>query len=95
MLRMMMALYAHNDRILPAVRELGIGVTGRLPNDWDLRIQVHDELTTQGPWEARFDTAHVLKAIMTQPWPELDGFAFKVEIAASNVSWGDVKEIKI
>lgn len=94
-LRMMIGLYAHDERITQAAYNLGLSVTGRLPKLWDLRIQVHDELTTQGPWDTHEEAAHVLKSIMTQKWQELDGFAFKVEVMGSKSSWGDCKEIKI
>ena len=93
-IRMMIGLHAHQERLKEAVYNLGLAVTGRLPEGWELRIQVHDELTTQGPWETRHEAADVLRLIMTQPWKELGGFAFRVDLAESQISWGDMKEIK-
>lgn len=92
-LRMMIALYAH--KFPQEVVALGLQTTGRLPDPWALRIQVHDSLVAQGPDENHLDAARIMSAVMTQPWPQLDNFKFKVETEYSAISWGDVKKIDI
>lgn len=86
-LRMMIALYP--DRFAKEIQELNLQMVGTLPPDWSLRIQVHDELTCQGPAETHVEAARVLQAVMTQPWPELNGFRFDVDMKFSTKSWGD------
>jgi DNA polymerase I-like protein with 3'-5' exonuclease and polymerase domains/uracil-DNA glycosylase len=92
-LRMMIALYP--ERFANEIAELGLKATYALPAPWRLAIQVHDELVAMGPHEGRFDVARGLRAIMTQPWDELDGFALGVEIKYSTDSWGACKLLRL
>jgi DNA polymerase I-like protein with 3'-5' exonuclease and polymerase domains/uracil-DNA glycosylase len=92
-LRMMIGLYPH--RFHDELRTLGIETVGTYPKDWSLRIQVHDELTSQGPIDTWQDAARVVTAVMTQPWRDLGGFKFDVELTQSPISWGDAKVVNI
>jgi DNA polymerase I-like protein with 3'-5' exonuclease and polymerase domains/uracil-DNA glycosylase len=90
-LRMMIALYP--ARFPREVEELRLAVVGTYPKDWRLCIQVHDELTSQGPHETHIEAARVVEAVMTQPWRELEGFRFKVDTSYSIESWGECKAL--
>lgn len=92
MLRCMIAL--HPQRFPNEISALGLQVVGELPSDWQLRWQVHDSIVCHGPHALRFDAADVVRAVLEQPWRELQGFKLSCEIAYSNVSWGDVKELQ-
>ena len=72
---------------------LGLSVTGSIVSDWLMSIQVHDSLVLQGPHEFQLDQARRSKAIMEQPWKELDGFALGVEVKTGlpGGSWGSLK----
>ena len=76
-----------------AANELGIRVTYEIPEPWALRIQVHDELVAIGPDENHREVASGFRAVMTQPWAELDGFSLGAEVKYSTESWGAGKEI--
>ena len=60
-----------------------------------MALQVHDDLMFIGPDETHMDMALRTKTIMTMPWKELDGFAFRVESKYSTISWGDAKVIEV
>jgi uracil-DNA glycosylase family 4 len=89
-LRMMIAFYP--ERFPKQLDELGLQVVGSLPAQWRMFVQVHDELAFTGPHETRYQMARLARAIMTQPWRELQNFTLGVEINYSTVSWGDVEE---
>jgi len=90
---MMIALYP--DRFMNEIRALGIERFGQLPTPWQLRLQVHDELTCQGPEEIYLEAARVLHNVMTQPWRELEGFSFNIEMIHGTTSWGEAKKFTI
>jgi len=94
-LRMMIAMY--QGEFWDEITALGISVAGVMPEKWDLRIQVHDELVAQGPAVNWQETAAFMKEVMTQPWRELGGFALGVDVGWSGTggSWGDCKEVRI
>lgn len=91
--RMMIALYPDDPVCGEAIAALRIDIVGKMPEPWDLRIQVHDALVSQGPDETHAEAARITEAVMTQPWRELDGFAFKVDTEYSTKSWGDIKKL--
>lgn len=66
-----------------------------LCDDWVLSIQVHDSLVPQGPWETHLEQAERSHRIMTQPWPQLDGFQFRVDIKGGTKSWGEGKSLAL
>ena len=72
---------------------MGIPVRAELDEGWDLRIQVHDELCFHGPSISMPSMQAKVRAVMEQPWRELNGFALRAEIAWSECSWGEVKVI--
>ena len=92
-LRMMIGHYT--SRFGPEIMALQLQVTGDLLENWRMALQVHDDLVFIGPDETHIDMAHINRAIMCQPWKELDGFRFRVESKYSTVSWGDSKVLEI
>jgi hypothetical protein len=79
------------------IRELKLERTGDFMPGWFINAQVHDSLLLQGPacdWEKQ---AEITKAVMTQPWMELDGFKLDVEVKVGGPgqSWADLKAVSI
>ena len=93
-LRMMIALYP--GRFEREITALRLSTTGILPDGWKMCIQVHDSLVFQGPAESWQDCADVVESVMTQPWAELGGFRFGVDIEWSGAgnSWGSCELVK-
>jgi uracil-DNA glycosylase family 4 len=85
-LRMMICHYP--GQFLDSIIANGTSVFHPLVDEWIMSIQVHDSLVTQGPWEGHEEQIARSSAIMTQPWPQLDGFAFRVDVKSSKDSWG-------
>lgn len=94
-LRMMIAHYPGTPRIGEAIPKLGLETYLPIIQDWIMSIQVHDELVFQGPWDGVQEQASRSKMIMTQPWRELDGFRFGVDVKASQKSWGECKHLEV
>jgi DNA polymerase I-like protein with 3'-5' exonuclease and polymerase domains len=92
-IRMMIA--CHASEFTKEIAMLQIATCGDLPEGWDLRIQVHDELCFHGPIATLPQAAQLVRDVMTQPWAELDGFAFNIDMAASKVAWGYVSKYNI
>lgn len=92
-LRCMIAMYA--DRFGKQLMALGVSVMTEFLPGWRMGVQVHDSLVLIGPDETHAEMAQRAKAVMTQPWRELDGFAFKVDAKYSTTSWGDGKGIEL
>jgi DNA polymerase I-like protein with 3'-5' exonuclease and polymerase domains len=92
-LLMMIAHYP--ARFGEEILALRLGVAMELVPGWRMALQVHDDLVFIGPDETHREMGHRSKAIMMQPWPELDGFSFRVETKYSTVSWGDSKVIEV
>jgi uracil-DNA glycosylase len=76
---------------------LGLGVTGELLPGVEIRMQIHDSLVLHGPAELMVEQAHRTKAVMEQPWKELDGFKLGVEckLGAAGASWGELEKLEI
>jgi uracil-DNA glycosylase len=74
---------------------LGMSVVGDLLSGWRMALQVHDDIVEIGPDETHMEMAKVTRAVMCQPWKELDGFRFRVESKYSTVSWGDAKVLEV
>ena len=72
-----------------------LAVVADLYCDWRMALQVHDDIVTIGPDETHLEQAQRSRAIMTMPWRELDGFAFRVETKYSTQSWGDAKVLHL
>lgn len=92
-LRMMIALYP--TRFARELSELRLERVYELPSPWRLAIQVHDSLTLMGPHETHEEVARGVKAVMEQPWKELDGFVLRSDVEYSTKSWGDVKKLEV
>jgi DNA polymerase family A len=92
-LRVMIAIHA--SRFQRELSELGVRVICDLPPGWRLVLQIHDSILLCGPAETKLEAARLLKAVMEQPWRELDGFSLKVEVMESEESWGSMKVIEV
>ena len=92
-LRMMIAHYP--NRFTSEIMALQLAVVQEITPGWRMALQVHDDLMFIGPDETHMDMAWRTKTIMTMPWKELDGFAFRVESKYSTISWGDAKVIEV
>ena len=91
-LRMMIAHYP--SRFETEIMAMQLAVVADLCPDWRMALQVHDDIVCIGPDETHLEQAQRSRSIMTMPWRELDGFAFRVETKYSTVSWGDAKVLK-
>jgi len=92
------AMIAHYPERFPAECEgLQLSRTGSIVMNWLMSIQVHDSLVFQGPHENQLEQARRSKAIMEQPWKELDGFSLAVEvkIGLPAGSWGSLKVVTL
>lgn len=86
-LRMMIAHYPGQFQ-----REIDANQTGvyhPICPEWHMTIQVHDSIVLQGPWNLHEEQEERTEQIMTQPFPQLDGFRFRADFKSSPVSWGD------
>lgn len=59
-----------------------------LPKPARLLLQVHDSLVLECPNEKLDETILALKRVLTQPWPELDGYSIPISIGVGQ-SWGE------
>lgn len=87
MLRQMIAHYP--GEFYPQIVANNTSVFHPLVDEWIMSIQVHDSLVLQGPWLTRSEQIERSTQIMTAPFPELNGFAFRVDVKSSQKSWGD------
>ena len=81
-------------RCREAIGELGIETFYALASNWRMTAQVHDSLVLQGPADLWQEQAGRSKLIFSQPWKELDGFKFGVEVKMSAERWGDCKTME-
>lgn len=86
-IRMMIAHYP--EHFSEALEANGTQVFHSLVPDWIMSIMVHDSLVLQGPWVTRAEQIERSTQIMTQPFQELGGFHFNVDVKSSQRSWGD------
>lgn len=84
-------------RFAKECQALGLEVVGELAPGCDIRMQIHDSLVIHGPWEVLKQQALRTKAIMEQPWKELQGFSLRVEtkLGAPGASWGELEKLVI
>ncbi len=87
MLRIMIAHYP--SKFQRELIENNTPIYHDLTPEWIMSIMVHDSLVLQGPWITREEQIDRSSQIMTQPWAELNNFAFKVDVKSSQTSWGD------
>lgn len=94
-LRAMIAHYP--QRFSAEISNLGLQRTSPIYPGWSMSAQIHDSLIMQGPAEHRLVQAARTKAVMTQPFAELDGFHLDVEIKSgeANISWGELKVVNV
>jgi uracil-DNA glycosylase len=88
-LRCMLAL--HTGRFPQELFELGVKVTGNLPEGWRIVLQIHDSILLCGPEDGAEQAKALLRSVMEQKWEELNGFSLRVEVSESSVSWGEMK----
>ena len=87
------AMIAHYPvRFAQEIYNLGLTITAEPMPAWDLQIQVHDSLVLQGPYETQESQVLRTKAIMEQPWAELNGFNLSVGVKVGDPgeSWGEL-----
>lgn len=92
-LRMMIACFP--SKFGQEINNLQLSIVGDILPNWRMGLQVHDDLLFIGPDETHIDMAHITRAIMCQPWKELDGFSFRVDSKYSTKSWGDSKTLAL
>lgn len=92
-IRCCIALYPEHfgDELL----KLPVKTVFRMPESWRLVAEIHDSIITTGPDETSKDMAIGLKAVMSQEWPELDGFSIAVDVEHSNTNWYEMKRIGV
>lgn len=92
-LRMMIA--CHGTRFQTEIHNLNLTRSCDLPDNWKLRLQVHDDLTFHGRMSSINEAAQRVSHVMTMPWPELRGLQFNVDGKYSQTSWGDLKTLVV
>jgi uracil-DNA glycosylase family 4 len=68
-------------------------VVAPIPFPARLILQVHDSLLIECPYNLREDVVDCLRKVMEQPWTELAGYSFHVDVKAGEPgeSWGELK----
>jgi uracil-DNA glycosylase family 4 len=94
-LRMMIAHFPDDPRIWESISHLRLKRYAELVEGWRMAIQVHDSLVFIGPDGTWKEQATRSKEIMTMPWDELEGFAFRVDAKYGTKSWGECKGVEI
>jgi len=71
-------------------------VLAPLPRPATLNVQVHDSLLVASPYHLVEECKEQLTKAMTQQWPQLGGFQFKIafKIGAPGASWAEIREQK-
>lgn len=92
-LRMMIA--CHQSRFSEEIYNLNLTRSCDLPDNWKIRLQVHDDLTFHGRMDSINEAARRIKHVMTMPWPELRNLQFEVDGKYSQTSWGELKTIHV
>lgn len=67
-----------------------VSIYQELPRPAQIMAQVHDSFVGEAPKALLTEIHAILERVMTQPWPELGGFAIPVEYK-SGPSWGESK----
>lgn len=92
------AMIAHHPvRFAKECLALGLQRVGELLEGWRIAIQVHDSLVLHGPAHSALEQAARTKALMTQPWAELNGFSLNVEtkVGAPGQPWGGIQTVHV
>lgn len=90
--RAMIALmYERINWPLEAVQRI-VNIVEPLPEPCRLLISVHDSLVFECPAEMVDQVVAILKRVMQQPWPALNGFSIPIGIAVGD-SWGEAEKI--
>jgi len=92
-LRMMIAMYAH--RFGKNLARLGVKRMMDFTGDWRMVCQVHDSIVATGPKSTWWQTAFDMQYVMSQPWDELEGFAFSTEGKVCFENLGEGEKIKL
>lgn len=88
-------LALHQQRYAEHLDVLRVQVRRNLPERWRLMAQIHDSIIASGPPESLREAATAIRDVMTQPWPELNGFALQVDVEYSMDSWGAMQELEL
>lgn len=62
-----------------------------LPHPARIMLQIHDSLVIECPKSMQEEVIAIVKRVMSQPWPELNGYSIPIGIALSDTSWGEVE----
>jgi uracil-DNA glycosylase family 4 len=94
-LRMMIAHYP--GKFMDSIIYNKTEVFHEMVPEWIMSFQVHDSLVPQGPDGSWLEQARRSKAIMEQPFPQLGGFHFKVEVkkAPAGEPWANVHTVEV
>ena len=92
-IRCCIALYP--DEFERELRELKLNTVFKMPENYRIIAEIHDEIVTTGPDETHRQMAIGLKAVMTQPWKELDGFYLDVKVEYGTKNWLEMEKVKI
>ena len=93
MLRVMIAM--HSDRFTQECNNLGLLRRMVFGENWRMVCQVHDSIVATGPTDLWEKYARMMIEVMSQPWAELDGFAFSVEGKVCKQNLGEGEKIKL
>lgn len=88
-LRMMIAL--HPSSFIHHIEALSIERYAPIPGR--LVGQIHDEIIIEVPKDRWQEGVEALRYVMTQPWPQLSGYAFKVTVKVCGESLGDIVQV--
>lgn len=94
-LRMMICHFPSDPRCQSAIESFGLSTYIDLTPEWVMAFQVHDSLVLQGPIEGWKEQATRSHLIMTQPWPQLEGFHFNSTVEFSEKNWGDCRKVAL
>jgi uracil-DNA glycosylase family 4 len=91
--RAMIGLYFDRVGLTREQAEKVVKVAIPLPKPARILLQVHDALVIEYPKSMREEILGIVKKVMEQPWPELNGYSIPVGIAIGP-SWGEVESYK-
>jgi DNA polymerase I-like protein with 3'-5' exonuclease and polymerase domains len=92
--RAMIGLLYERIDLMPEEAQRVAPVYIPLPQPAQVLLQVHDALIIEYPRIMRDKVLTIVKQVMEQPWPELDGYRIPVNIAVGP-SWGEVEPYKL
>lgn len=85
----------HPEEFRKELEELKLDTIFSMPKHWRMLAEIHDSIVLSGPDESHKHMAVGLKAVMSQPWKELDGFNLGVGVDYGTTNWYEVKRIEV